>query len=211
MDAMTAIGPLGEPDELYDPDEDLVPESRDHRRLRELAAMATSLALGEPAEVDSSLNFYPQSGERPLGPDAMVMPAGVIAPTAKSYDQAALNGPTPIAVIEVPSDSDSVTAFRAKLRRYQRLGIIAYVLYAAPSEPSAERFGLDDLVPQPWLDRPAPELGGISFVVDDGALAVRLADGRVFHSSAQWAATSDARAERLAAKLRELGVDPDTV
>lgn len=208
---VSAVAPrYADQDPLFDPDEDLVPESRDHRRLCELVALATAHALAERADVVRNLNLYPR-GEHPLAPDVMVLPAGTLPRAAKSYHPAEVGGPLPVAVVEVPSDSDTFTSFRSKLHRYQRLGVPVYVLYAEPSEPGVERLLPEELHLQSWLDRPCPELGEIVFAVGDGRVGLRLADGTVVHEPEQWLGVLADRADRLAACLRKLGVDPDSV
>ncbi len=211
---MSAVAPrYADENPLYDPDDVQGPEPRAHRRLCELVALATAHALGERADVVRNLNLYP-TGEQPLAPDVMVLPAGTVPRAAKSYQPGEVGGPLPDVVVEVPSDSDAFTSFRSKLHRYQRLGVPVYVLYAEPSEPGVERLLPDELHLQPWVDVPCPELGGIAFAVEDGRVALRLADGTVVHEPEQWlgllAERAD-RADRLAARLRELGVDPDSV
>jgi transcriptional regulator of met regulon len=59
----------------------------------------------------------------------------------------------------------------------------------------------------------SPRLGW-RFVLDDGELTVFGPDGRPLPAPAEVAAERDAaeaRAAKLAAKLRELGLDPDAV
>jgi len=59
----------------------------------------------------------------------------------------------------------------------------------------------------------SPRLG-VRFALDQGELTLFGPDGRLFRSPAEIAAERDAaerRAAKLAAKLRELGVDPDSV
>ncbi|MDH4144297.1 MAG: Uma2 family endonuclease [Acidimicrobiia bacterium] len=200
---------------LHSDDEVFVPESRDHRRIRELVALAAARALGHELTVDSNLNFYPAADARAIGPDVMVLPADALAPTATSYQQPA-GGPTPSVVVEVPSGSDDVPSFHDKLRRYQRLGTVVYVLYAHPAEPDVTRLGPADLAPQAWLDRSCPELGGISFVAIDGQLGlvdhrgVRARSAQELLDTAEARAeTAEARAERFAAQLRAAGLEPD--
>lgn len=210
------------------PDELSVPESRDHRRLRELTAEAMTRALGNDWDVDSNLNVYASRDARAFGPDAMTTQAGHIPPKARSYRVDDVDGPMPAAVVEIPSDSDTVPEFREKLRRYQRLGIVVYVAYVSPSEPNAERIGPNELSPLAWLDRPCPELGGIAFVADGGDLVIRTHDGIVVRSvddlvrhfteraseaerraseAEQKAREAQARATRLAERLRVAGLD----
>jgi len=195
------------------PDEVMVPEGRSHRRVAELCHVAVTHALGSAWQVDANLNWYPLDGGGPVAPDVMVLPAGAGPPDARSYQQGPAD-PSPSAVIVVPSASDDVLTFRAKLRRLLSLGAVVYVAYADLAE--VERFTPADENARRWLGQPCDELGGIVFQVVDGMLGIWLGPDLVATSApdlvGQLRSRADeaaARAERLAAQLRASGLDPE--
>ena len=221
------------------PDEVRVPEGRIHRRLSELIAAAATRALGATKEVDSSLNWYPNDGGTAMAPDVMVLPVGAATldpdePDVgiRSYRQDLTNGPPPDAVVEIPSPGDPYVTVLTKMRRYQRLGAVSYVVLPYPGIPQATRLVPGDPVDHAWLGTPCPELGGIAFVVHEGRLAVRTHDGLIAPYDANLATVveaarqeaeaarheaeaarheAEARVAALEARLRDAGIDPESV
>ena len=204
-----------------DPDEVIVPESRPHRRASALIAAAAARCLGAGREVDANLNWYPSDAGPPIAPDVMVLPPGVLDRAARSFRQPA-DGPGPEAVVEVPSTSDEHLRFLEKLRRYQRLGTIVYIVVTAPAALDVTRLAPGDDEPSRWLGRACPELGGLFFQVHDDRIAVRTPDGLVATDVEELLAGLDKRADaahaqaeaasseaaRLAELLRRHGLDP---
>ena len=218
------VGPMSEPfahdDEgVRNPDEVKVPEGRAHRRLATLAHVAAQVALGADWQVDADLNWYPLDGGGPMAPDVMVLPAGTTAENATSYRQAEVGGPAPVAVVEVPSQSDDVPTFRTKVHRLVGLGVVVYVAHVV--QPDVERHAPGEDGPRRWLGQPCPELGGLVFQVEDGQLVVWVPPGRVAADAAELVDSADARASeaearaseaearaaRLAERLRAAGLD----
>jgi hypothetical protein len=214
-------------DELFDPDDLKVAENPHHRRVAEALGLAIDHELKDRLVCYRNMNWYPLDGGGPIAPDLMVLPPPMLPPDLKSYKQVP-GGPVPGAVVEIPSGSDGWDAFRAKIRRLQRLGSVVYIASVEPESATVLRLGPDDLEPQPWSGRPMEELGGITCTVsDDGTdLVLRTTDGYAFSRAdelvQQIEAERDAaqrerdaaqrerdalRAERdaLAARLRELG------
>ena len=189
---------------VADPDGVLVPESREHRRVRELTAVVAARGLGEGFTFESNLNFYPDDKSNALAPDGMVLEAGQVSVRDKSY-----RGLAPKVVVEIPSQSDSVNDFGDKVDRYLALGAIVYVLYAERDQPTVERFSPEDREPRRWLGRPCPELGGLTFQVDGDHLVVRSSEGVLAHSAADFVAHFEATAARLAEQLRQAGLQPE--
>ena len=221
---------MGEPltDEwIPNPDEVIVPEGRIHRRLSELIAAAAQRGLGAQWEVDSNLNWYPGDHGTAMAPDVMVLPTGVETiedPIAgvSSYRQDKNGGPAPYCVVEIPSPGDGFLAVIAKARRYQRLGTVSYQVLPYPGVPQVERLAPGDVIAQPWMETPCPELGGISFVMHGESLAVRTHDGFVARYGERLTEVIEAarveaeaarvqaetRADALAEQLRAAGITP---
>ena len=163
----------------YYPDEVQVPEARAHRSMAVLLKAAIGRALGPSSYVDGNLNWYPSDGGEAVAPDAMVLPADLIPANATSYLQRATGGPTPVAVVEIPSKSDDFPTFLTKLHRLQRLGTVVYVVNVPSGEPEVFRLGLTDEAMRPWLGQSCIELGGIIFQVRDHKIVIWMPDGIV--------------------------------
>lgn len=224
-------------DRPIDPDELKMPESPAHRQAVDLIALLARDRLGPAWAVYCDMNWYPPDGGNAVAPDLMVLAQGARPPKAKSYRQPDADLPWPTVVVEVPSTSDGYSSFRAKLERYRRLGIVAYVVDVEDGAHSIERIDPDGDAPVPWVGQPMPELGGLVLTFDDdGALAARLGDGvyvradedalahlrrqvdaaqreaeaarRQADAARSEAEAARARAARLEARLWELGIDP---
>jgi Uma2 family endonuclease len=127
-------------------------------------------------------------------------------------------GKPPEVVVEIVSDKES-GELNERLRRYQRMRVSYYVVYdplRALGEPRVRSFEMrgDIYVP---VERPWFASIGLGLVEREGifeGLSRRwlrwcTLDGRVVPTGAERADAAEARAERLAARLRELGVDPN--
>jgi len=211
-------------DPLFDPDLQKVTESLDHREAVDVIALSAILALDAELRCVRDLNWYPTADMSVhLAPDIMVVPRAVLAERAKSYRQIELGGPPPSVVLEVPSHSNTVSEFAAKLRRVNAYGVVAYVVDVAEGAQAVLRYEASSVAPIDWADRRIPELGGITIDFVDGALEVTGPNGisastfdDIARLYAAIAATEAARAEaeahradELAAKLRALGHDPE--
>jgi hypothetical protein len=116
-------------------------------------------------------------------------------------------------VFEVLSPGNTVAEMTRKFRFYEQYGAEEYYVYD-PDRGSLDgwirRNGrLEDILEmEGWV---SPRLG-IRFSLDGMDLVLYRPDGRRFETFLeleQRAETERQRAERLAARLRELGVDPD--
>ncbi|MCP5027906.1 MAG: Uma2 family endonuclease [Actinomycetia bacterium] len=163
-------GPMLHPDDLK------MPERAAHRQAVDLISLAAIRLLGSDIRVFRDLNWYPSDGGNAVAPDVMVLPADAVDESPRSYRQGA-DGASPTVVVEVPSESDSYAAFRAKALRYQGLGAVAYVVIVDSPSQTVLRLGLDDREPMTWIDRPLPELGGVRLVFDAGRLVLITPDG----------------------------------
>jgi Uma2 family endonuclease len=125
-------------------------------------------------------------------------------------------GVFPQVVIEVWSPSNRFSQMLAKLQFYEQYGAEEYyIVYPEfPAQVDAWRRDGSQLVKVVDANGYVSPSLGVRFEAVKGHLAVYGPDGRRFLNPAEIAAERDAeqrRAEKLAAKLRELGVDPDAV
>lgn len=169
------------------------------------------LFAGDPQVfVAGDLLWYPEEGKPEVrqAPDAMVVfgrPKG----HRRSYKQWEEDGVAPQVVFEVWSPSNRVSQMLEKLAFYERYGVEEYYLYYPDSgewdgwlrqegrlTPVAQMEG--------WV---SPRLGVRFSKGREADVGLYYPDGRRFLSFMQLGQ----RAERLAARLRELGIDPDQV
>ncbi len=209
------------------PDELKMPENPLHRRVAETVAHAVHHEAGGRLDCFRDMNWYPPDGGNAIAPDVMVLPPAVVVPPAKSYRQPP-DGPTPAAVVEIPSETDSFASFRRKVQRLQALGPVVYIIVADPGTAAVLRLAPGEAEPSSWNGLPMPELGGITVTVDPGAAGVTFhtTDGLSFSSSEQLqdlfaagaaraaelearTAELEARTAELEEKLRAMGLDPD--
>lgn len=132
-----------------------------------------------------------------------------------------MHGKPPDAVVEVVSNAKGGELDR-KMQGYARMGIPYYVVYdPEPTSIQSKPLVVYELVVGEYLPRPDYQLAklGLSARLWDGvfeggqAVWLRWADaeGDIFSTGAELADRERERAERLAAKLRELGIDPESV
>jgi len=140
-----------------------------------------------------------------------------------SYKVFAEDGIFPQVVFEVWSPGNTADKMEEKRRFYEKYGAEEYyVLYPDfPAHLQGWRCDAGTLARIANMNGHISPRLGIRFAVARGSVAVFWPDGRPFLSFVELgnlqeqtearAEQERARAERLAAKLRELGVDPDTV
>lgn len=165
--------------------------------------------------VAGDLLWYPVEGSPEVrqAPDVMVV-FGRPRADRGSYRQWEEGGVAPQVVFEVLSPSNRYGEMRRMLRFYERYGVAEYYVidpdegtvevWVRDGDRLTERFGQDGLT-SPLL--------GVRFETR-GGLSLHYPDGRPFLSFlglGEMAEQERQRAERLAAKLRELGVDPNAV
>jgi Uma2 family endonuclease len=203
------------------PESDGKPMADNTRQARWITTIKGGLDARLPDFVAMDLFWYPVEGHPEIvqAPDVLVA-LGRPKGDRPSYKQWEEGGQAPQVVFEILSPSNRLPEMIRKQRFYEQHGVEEYYVY----DPDADViFG--------WV-RQGAELGevaqmdgwtsprlGIRFDLSGSELVIRDAQGQRFetfeelHARAQ-AAQAQAqaaldKAERLAARLRELGVDPD--
>ncbi len=171
---------------------------------------------GQDVFVAGDLLWYPVENQPRINaaPDAMVAfgrPAG----DRGSYRQWHEGGIAPQVVFEVVSPSNTDDELDAKLGFYERYGVEEYYLID-PDEPAVEayvRSGKRLIRVRRLTDFTSVRLG-IRFEKRDGDLRILNAQGRQFRPREDVTAENrqlERERNRMAQKLRELGVDPDSL
>lgn len=173
------------------------------------------MLAGQTAFVAGDLLWYPvqaKSGETPVAqaPDAMVV-LGRPDRDRGSYKQWDEENIAPQVVFEIISPSNSAAEMTAKQAFYIEHGVLELYFYNPQSQTfwGLVRTTVDDkLEPVMPLNMPwVSPLLQIRFELGAAGLAVFYPDGEPFKTLAEFAQERD----RLAAKLRELGINPDEV
>ena len=166
--------------------------------------------------VAGDLLWYPIEGDNKLckAPDVMVAfgrPKG----DRGSYQQWQENNVAPQVVFEILSSGNRLTETLNKLRFYEQYGVEECYIYepeaAAVSGYLRSQEKLHEIVEiAGWV---SPRLG-VRFELGTAGLEIYRPDGQRFATyvqlEQQWE-LAQKRAERLAAKLQELGIDPNTL
>jgi Uma2 family endonuclease len=214
--------------ELIYPDSDGQPMSDNTKQFRWIVLIKENLEIlfahDPQVFVAGDLLWYPVQ-RRPdirVAPDAMVVfgrPKG----DRGSYRQWVEENVTPQVVFEILSPGNTVLEMNRKLLFYQHYGVLEYYLY----DPDSINLGgfirgdgsiLEEISEmQGWV---SPQLG-IRFELAESDLVLYRPDGRRFLTSVELdqraeqerdrADSAQAQVNRLAARLRELGVDPEQV
>jgi hypothetical protein len=169
--------------------------------------------------VAGNLTWYPVRGDRSIrrAPDIFVAFGRPKGPRG-AYLQWKEDNVAPQVVFEILSPSNFRPEMRKKFEFYQQYGVEEYYVY------NAERGRLTGYLRQGAALNPlqtvqgwiSPRLG-LRFELADSQLELYRPDGRrvesyvALYRNLDRAETERERAERLAAKLRALGVDPDTL
>lgn len=187
--------------------------------------------------IAGDLLWYPVEGKNTIcqAPDVMVV-FGRPKDDRRSYLQWKENNIPPQVVFEILSYSDSQTKMNKKLAFYNRYGVDEYYLYDPDKKELSGWQRIEGLleVIEPMSGWVSPRLGVRFELTGDGLELYRpdsqkflsyleleqqrvLATQRAEHATqradqeAQRADQEAQRAERLAAKLRELNIDPDNL
>jgi len=217
------------------PDSDGQPMSDNTKQFRWIQTIHSNLAAlfaNDPQVfVAGDLLWYPVEGDNKTrqAPDVMVV-FGVPKGDRGSYMQWRENQIAPQVVFEILSPGNRLTEMLKKQLFYHRYGVEEYYLY------DPDRNDLSVLIrgaectfepvddPHDWV---SPRLG-IRFQWDEETLTLLRPDGQPFstlieerqradqaeqqaEAERQRAEQERERADRLAARLRELGLDPETI
>ena len=193
---------------VLDPDDLKMPENPRHRRAIELIALTAEARLGPGHTVYRDMNWYPRDGRTAVAPDIMILPADTLAPMDKSYRPDSADAPSPTMVVEVVSDSDTYSGIGAKVSRYLHLAVPCLVIDLAPDSTNLVLHRPHEL-PTPAIGTPIAELGDLQITFDGDDLVVTTRSGTRVSSTHQLLQLETARAERLAAQMRALGIEPE--
>ncbi|MDQ5911572.1 MAG: Uma2 protein [Pseudomonadota bacterium] len=226
MTAMTLTQPVLAPKlpgippaaEVIYPDSDGQPMADNTKQFRYImtiqGGLAALFANRPDVFVAGDLLWYPVEGRNTIraAPDVMVVfgrPPG----DRGSYQQWREDDVAPQVVFEILSPGNTTTEMVRKFDFYQRYGVEEYYLYD-PDRGALRgwqrRSGqLQEIAVingwiSPWL--------GVRFTLEGTELVLYRPDGRHFESFIELDQRAEAehqRAERLAERLRALGVDPD--
>jgi Uma2 family endonuclease len=164
--------------------------------------------------VAGDLLWYPVEGK----PDVRTAPDALVAfgrPKGHrgSYKQWEEGGVAPQVVFEIVSPGNRAGEMRRKFDFYNLHGVREYYLYNPQTDTSTIYLrGGHDLVETKEVEKWTSPLLGIVFDRTTSRMTLRYPDGRPFLSFRELGQERDrerARADRLAEKLRELGIDPD--
>lgn len=214
------------PDIIY-PDSDGLPMSDNTKQFRWIVTIKEGLEWlfkDDPnVFVAGDLLWYPTQGDNVTraAPDAMVVfgrPKG----DRGSYQQWKENNIAPQVVFEVRSPDNTQTELDKKLVFYDRYGVEEYYLYDPDRGDLSGWLRRDNRldVIDPILGWVSPRLG-VRFEMVGTELELYRPDGEKFTSYVELAALREqerqqleqerVRSQKLAEKLRELGIDPDEV
>lgn len=206
--------------EIYYPERDGKPMADNTRQFRCIVTIHNGIAdlfANDPnVFVAGDLLWYPVEGSNTIraAPDVMVVfgrPPG----DRGSYLQWREENIPPQVVFEVLSPANTFAEMHNKLRFYERYGVEEYYLYDPDNGELSGWLrtdrGLEEIPNmEGWV---SPRLG-IQFALEGRELVLFRPDGSRFESYSEVRAQLNQerqRAERLAARLRALGVDPETV
>ncbi len=203
-------------DGIFYPDSDGQPMANNTTHFERIANTKNFLesvfADRDDVFVAADLFWYPVKGRTNLAvaPDVMVV-IGRPKGERKSYRQWLESGIAPQVVFEFLSPANTPEEMTNKAILFQRYGVQEYYLYDIKHQHLSgfvrfreEDKGLEEI---PEMDGwKSPRLG-IIFDMSSGELVLRKPDGEPFLSYEKL----EKRTNALAAKLRELGINPDDV
>ncbi len=206
-----------EPEEIIYPESDGQPMADNTKQFRYIVTIQGGLAAlfaDDPnVFVAGDLLWYPVEGKNTLrvAPDVMVAfgrPKG----DRGAYLQWREGNIAPQVVFEILSPGNTGLEMSRKLQFYDRYGVEEYYLYDPDhGEMAGWRRGANGLEEvEPMAGWVSPRLG-VRFALAGDDLVLERRDGRRFETFVELAQRADAereRAERLAERLRALGVDP---
>lgn len=167
--------------------------------------------------VAGDLMWYPVEG-RPdicVGPDIMIA-FGPGKGDRDSYQQWKEGGIAPQVVIEILSHGNTAREMVGKMGFYNRRGVQEYLIFD-PEDSSLQAWCRNEaggFIQVEEIQGWTSPILNVTFWTAPGNLHVILPDGSHMRTRAEDAARADNEsllARRLAAKLKELGIDPDSI
>ncbi len=218
---MLATATPPKPAVIHYPDDDGLPMSDNTRQFNWILLLHSNLDVQYRAAADVFVAgnhlIYPveKDNKARQAPD-VYLAFGRPKRERGSYKVWEEQGVFPQVIFEVWTPNNRQQAMEDKREFYEKYGAEEYyIVYPEfPSHAEGWRRAGDRFVRVPDMNGWVSPRLGIRFVLDTGTLGVVGPNGRPFLSAAELAAERDAaeqRAERLAARLRELGVDPDAI
>lgn len=167
--------------------------------------------------VAGDLLWYPVEGNNAIScaPDVMVVfgrpkggPCGICEAARGSYKQWQEDNIAPQVVFEILSPSNTKVEMNRELLFYHSYGVEEYYLYDPDRNELSGWQRVEGFleVIDAIANCVSPRLG-IQFVLTEDELEIYRSDGKRFFSYVEIAQ----RAERLAERLRELGIDPEQI
>lgn len=213
------VQPLNKPDIVY-PDSDGQLMADNTKQFYLIIKIQGGLdALFKDAEnvfVAGDLLWYPVEGDNKIrqAPDVMVVfgrPKG----DRGSYRQWEEDNIAPQVVFEIISPGNRMGEMFKKLKFYERYGVEEYYLYNPENNDLTGWLRSDNELNEiePMGGWVSPRLG-VRFEISSGELEIYRPDGEKFLSYVELERQRESaqqRAEKLAAKLREMGINPDEV
>ena len=207
-------------EEIIYPESDGQPMADNTKQFRYIVTIQGGLAAlfaDDPnIFVAGDLLWYPVQGKNTVrvAPDVMVAfgrPKG----DRGAYLQWREGGVAPQVVFDILSPGNTGLEMTRKSQFYDRHGVEEYYLYDPDhGEMAGWRRGANGLEEiEPMTGWVSPRLG-VRFDLESDALVLTRPDGQRFETFVELAQRADAekqRAERLAARLRALGVDPTDI
>jgi Uma2 family endonuclease len=212
---------LRAPSAIHFPEEAMTPEGALHLFLRTLLQRILQLALGDGSTVGSEHFVYWNAREpkRCLSPDVFVK-LGVRETWYRSWKTWEQGGVPELAVEIVSSEQEEEPKWEEKFSRYHELGVRELVRFDPEGAPG-HRLRVWDRVDEDLVERKVEgdetpcltlRFTWVVLPVERAAAALRLrdADGRLLPTDAEMKRAERERADRLEARLRALGHDPDS-
>ena len=202
------------------PDSDGLPMSDNTKQFRWIVTIKENLELiyaqNPDVFVAGDLLWYPVEGNNTIrqAPDVMVA-IGRPKGDRGSYQQWREEGIAPQVVFEILSPGNRLGEMHRKLRFYEQYGVSEYYLYDPERLDFTGWMRSEDRLesieqPTDWIS----PLLGIRFKLEPDGLVIYRPDGQTFSSFIDLdlrRQEAEQRAERLATKLRELGIDPENL
>lgn len=212
------------PSSILYPDSDGQPMAENTLQYRWIVRLVTNLKQllkDQVAFVAGDLLWYPVPVEHPpapaQAPDAMVV-LGRPDGDRGSYQQWEEDNIAPQVVFEILSPSNTMTQMAAKQQFYEQYGVLEMFFYNPQSHDfwgfqrakATDSFMLITPLHLPWTS----PLLNIRFELNADGLAVYHPNGELFKEPGELFDERDRAAQerdRAFAKLRELGIDPETL